>query len=151
MDTYDTLNRVLVKLFNDILELEEKAIITGEFKDISVNDMHIIEAIGIGEGKNMSTIAKAVGITVGSLTIAMNGLVKKEYVTRERSEVDRRVVYIKLTEKGERALHHHAHFHKQMIDAIVKELSEDEIPMVTKVLDELDHFFLTFKAKEETQ
>ena len=41
--------------------------------------------------------------------------------------------------------------HKQMIDAIVKELSEDEIPMVTKVLDELDHFFLTFKAKEETQ
>ena len=79
MDTYDTLNRVLVKLFNDILELEEKAIITGEFKDISVNDMHIIEAIGIGEGKNMSTIAKAVGITVGSLTIAMNGLVKKDY------------------------------------------------------------------------
>ena len=32
---YDTFNEVLVKLFNDIMHIEEKAIITEEFKDIS--------------------------------------------------------------------------------------------------------------------
>ena len=47
MDTFATLNSILVKLFNDILNIEEKALITEEFKDISVTDMHIIEAIGI--------------------------------------------------------------------------------------------------------
>ena len=57
MDSYATLNEILVKLFNDIMQIEEKAIITDEFKDISNNDMHIIEAIGklnekfAGEGR----------------------------------------------------------------------------------------------------
>lgn len=62
--------------------------------------MHIIEAIGLGEGNNMSTIAKKLNITVGSLTTSMNSLVKKRYTERIRSEEDRRVVYIRLTEKG---------------------------------------------------
>ena len=54
MDTYKTINDVLVHLFHEIWELEGEAIITEEYRDISNNDMHIIEAIGLGEGKNMS-------------------------------------------------------------------------------------------------
>ena len=58
MNAYETINDILVHLFNEIWELEEKAIITEEYKDISNNDMHIIEAIGLGKGNNMSAIAK---------------------------------------------------------------------------------------------
>lgn len=32
MDTFAALNSILVKLFNDILNIEEKALITEEFK-----------------------------------------------------------------------------------------------------------------------
>ena len=99
-DVYATINYVLVNLINEIWEVEGKAIITDEFKDITNNDMHVIEAIGIGEPKNMSTIAKALHVTTGTLTISMNSLVKKGYVKRERSETDRRVVHIMLTAKG---------------------------------------------------
>ena len=103
MEAYDSLHSLLVKLFNEIMNIEEKAIITEEFKDISNNDMHIIEAVGLGDGNNMSTIAKKLGITVGSLTTSMNSLVNKKYAVRHRSEEDRRIVNIKLTEKGEKA------------------------------------------------
>ena len=48
----EVLNELLVKLFKDIVEIEEKCLITREFKDISVNDMHVIEAIGIKEPKS---------------------------------------------------------------------------------------------------
>ena len=41
------------------MDVEEKAIITREFQDITNNDMHVIEAIGIGTPKNMSSIAKS--------------------------------------------------------------------------------------------
>ena len=58
--------------FHEILELEEKAIITDEFSDISNNDMHIIEAIGLGDGARMSVVAKRLNITVGSLTYPLN-------------------------------------------------------------------------------
>ena len=73
-DVYATINYVLVNLINEIWEVEGKAIITDEFKDITNNDMHVIEAIGLGEGNNMSTIAKKLNITVGSLTTAYDNL-----------------------------------------------------------------------------
>lgn len=138
---YDTFNEVLVKLFNDIMHIEEKAIITEEFKDISNNDMHIIEAIGITEPKNMSQVAKALSVTVGTLTIAINNLVKKGYVDRVRSEKDRRVVYISLSAKGRKAFAHHAKFHKEMIQATVNGLSTDEVNVLVKSLENLVGFF----------
>ena len=74
---YDTFNDVLVNLFNEIMDIEARAIITPEFKDITNNDMHVIEAVGIGDPRNMSAVAKLLSITVGTLTIAVNNLVKK--------------------------------------------------------------------------
>ena len=140
MSIHDTVNEILVNLFREILVVEENAIITGEFEDITVNDMHIIEAVGL-EGRNMSAIAKALGITVGSLTTSMNGLVKKEYVVRERSEEDRRVVMIRLTEKGERAFAQHKNFHDEMTEAVIASLDKDDIPTLTNVLQGLIKFF----------
>ena len=132
MDAYRAINEILVHLFNEIWELEEKAVITDEYKDITNNDMHIIEAVGLGKGNNMTAIAKKLKITVGSLTTSMNSLVNKKYVVRERSAEDRRVVNIRLTKKGERAYQHHADFHRKMTDAVVSALQEEEIPVLVK-------------------
>ena len=148
MDTYKTINDVLVHLFHEIWELEGEAIITEEYRDISNNDMHIIEAIGLGEGKNMSAIAKKLNITVGSLTTSMNSLVNKKYAVRIRSEEDRRVVYIRLTEKGERAYHHHEDFHTQMTQAVVDKLTEEEMPVLLKTLNGLSEFFRNYHEQD---
>ena len=141
MDTYKTLNEVLVNLFRDIMDIEQKAIITEEFQDITNNDMHIIEAIGMNEPKNMSAIAREISVTVGTLTIAMNSLVKKGYVLRERGKEDRRVVYISLTERGRAAYVHHARFHKAMIDSISDELTSEEMELLIKTLTKLNKWF----------
>lgn len=141
MEAYKTINDILVHLINEIWRLEEKAIITEEFKDITNNDMHVIEAIGIGEGNNMSAIAKKLNVTVGTLTTAMNSLVNKKYVERKRGEQDRRVVHVKLTDKGEAAYRHHENYHMQMTQAILDKLSEDEIPVLMKTLEGLSGFF----------
>ena len=148
MEGYDTLYEVLVKLFNEIIEIEEKAIITEEFKDITNNDMHVIEAIGVQEPRNMSSIARAMDVTVGTLTIAMNSLVKKGYVTRTRSEKDRRVVFIALTEKGKKAYDHHQRFHREMIDAVLSDLTEEETQVLARALENLLKFF---REKERRQ
>ena len=141
MDAYKSINNLMVHLFNDILKLEENAVITEEFKDLTNNDMHIIEAVGLGEGSNMSMIARKLGITVGSLTTSMNSLVNKKYVVRERSEADRRIVYIRLTPKGEKAYRHHEEFHKKMVESVVEKLSEEEVKALSKALDGLFEFF----------
>lgn len=145
MGTYETLNEVLVSLFRDVNDIEQKAIITSEFGDLTNNDMHVIEAIGIDEPKNMSTIARALSVTVGTLTISMNSLVKKGYVDRQRSSEDRRVVYISLSEKGVKAYYHHKKFHEQMIESVVKELTEEELEALVKALTKLNSWFRSFE------
>ena len=134
---YEMFHEVLVKLFNDIMNIEAKAIITPEFRDITNNDMHVIEAVGIREPRNMSSVAKTLGITVGTLTISINGLV--------RSDADRRVVLVSLTEKGEKAYHHHEKFHEDMIQSLLKDLSEEETKTLVSALTNLRDFFQDYK------
>ncbi len=147
MNTYETLNDVLVNLFRDVMDIEEHAIITQEYQDITNNDMHVIEAIGVGEPKNMSTIAKMLSVTVGTLTIAMNSLVKKGYVIRERGKEDRRVVYISLSEKGLKAYRHHEDFHRQMIEEVLRDLTAEETEILVKLLEKLKIWFRRFHDK----
>uniref|UniRef100_UPI002F4033C5 MarR family winged helix-turn-helix transcriptional regulator n=1 Tax=Enterocloster clostridioformis TaxID=1531 RepID=UPI002F4033C5 len=141
---YETLNEVLVSLFRDVNDIEQKAIVISEFSDITNNDMHVIDAIGIDRPKNMSSIARELSVTVGTLTISVNSLVKKGYVVRNRSSEDRRVVFISLSEKGVKAYYHHKKFHEQMIDSVVKELTEEELEALVKALTKLNTWFRSF-------
>ena len=112
-NTKRSINELLVSLFNHVMDMEAKAVITEEYRDITNNDMHIIEAIGIEEPRNMSVIARRLSVTVSTLTTNMNGLERKGYIKRERSQQDKRVVYVLLTEKGRKAFYHHRDFHKK--------------------------------------
>ena len=140
-----SLNELLVTLFNSIMTTETKAVITEEFKDISHNDMHIIEAIGIEEPRKMSDIAKRLGVTVGTLTTNMNSLEKKDYVVRERSESDKRVVFVKLTQFGRKAFFHHRDFHKKMIKSVVMEFTPEEQEVLMRCLTKLNDFFVNYE------
>lgn len=140
---------MLVILFNNVMDTEAKAIITEEFKDITNNDMHIIEAVGIEEPRRMTEIAKRLGVTVGTLTTNMNSLEDKGYIVRERSKTDKRVVLVVLTPKGKKAYYHHRDFHKDMIKAIVNGLDEEEMKVMIKCLLNLGNFFKKLEGKKE--
>lgn len=135
-----SMSELLAKLFNHVMDMEAKAVITEEFRDITNNDMHIIEAIGVGEPKNVSAIAHSLSVTVSTLTTNLNGLEKKGYIVRERSLKDKRVVHVTLTETGKRAFYHHRDFHKKMIKAIMKDLSEEEMEILYRCLLNLTGF-----------
>ncbi len=141
MNKLNQMNDLLVHFFFTTLDVEEEYLIQGEFSNISVNDMHIIDAIGPDTTINMSSIAKKVGVTVGTLTIAINGLVRKEYVTRVRSEEDRRVVLITLSDKGVAAYKRHQEFHNEIMAAIGKGLTDEEQDVFMKGLTTLKACF----------
>lgn len=153
MTLEETLNELLVKLFKDILEIEAKCLITEEFKDITYNDMHIIEAVGVDEPRNMKTVAKLMSVTTGTLTKAMDALCDKGYVVRERSTKDKRVIKLRLTDKGKSAYYHHEQFHRQMIKNIASEMTEQETEILIYALAKLvDYFHLNYyDTKEDSQ
>ena len=141
MEKEKLLNDLLVMLFNEVLDMENRALITGSFKEISINDMHIIDAVGINEPRNMSTVAKAVSVTVGTLTTAINNLVKKGYVSRVRSPEDKRVVLLSLTEKGGAAYEKHAAFHGQVVKTAMDGSEGEEMEVLTRALEKVRRYF----------
>lgn len=151
MTTDETLNELLVRLFKNIMEIEARCLVNNEFKDITYNDFHIIEAIGLQEPKSMSTVAKLMDVTTGTLTKAMDGLTDKGYVIRERSKQDKRVVWVYLTEKGKAAYVHHEGFHRKMIENIKGQLNEQETTIMIYSLAKLvDYFREEYGMEEES-
>lgn len=145
MSDREVINDILVHLFNDIMALEEEAIIDEKYQDISNSELHVIDAVGL-DGGNMSTIAAKLRITMGSLTTSMNRLVLKGYVERNRSETDRRVVNISLTEKGRLAYERHRKFHMRMVDAALKDVDEEQVPILMNMLVNLKNFFYQYET-----
>lgn len=143
------LNELLVQIFNDILQIEEQALKQGVLNDLSVTEIHTLEAIGMYTERTMSEVAQDLKITVGTLTTAINKLIKKEYVERKRIEEDRRVVLIKLTKKGKLAYRLHEKFHNDMINATIEGLSEEEEQTLISSLERLNRFFkVEYNLKE---
>lgn len=135
------LNGLLVELFNDILQIEQNELKKGALSDLSVTEIHTIEAIGMYEARTMSEVASDLRITVGTLTTAINKLIKKGYVERKRIEEDRRVVMIELTKSGKVAYRLHDKFHVDMIKATISGLSEDEERILISSMEKVTNFF----------
>ncbi len=125
---------ILVKLFNDILDYEESVLRASEFKDLTNNDIHVIRAIGMNEKKNMSMIAKELAVTIGTLTISINSLVRKGYVIKERSDKDKRVVFVNLSSKGEAAFSRNEELYDQMVNSMLEDLEDNEMDILMKSL-----------------
>lgn len=135
------LNELLVEIFNDIMMIEQRALKEGRFNDLSITEIHTIEAIGMYTPRSMSEVANDLQITVGTLTAAINNLVKKEYVQRKRIEEDRRIVQIQLTKKGKLAYRVHDQFHIDMIKATVQGIQDKEEKILVESLEKLNAFF----------
>ena len=45
--SYEIINRLLVETFNDILTIEEKSLREGAFNNVSITEVHTVEAIGL--------------------------------------------------------------------------------------------------------
>ncbi|MGX7023669.1 MarR family winged helix-turn-helix transcriptional regulator [Vagococcus hydrophili] len=139
-DKMNLVNAQLVRVFNDILTIEESELKKSSFSDLSIKEMHTIEAIGMGESKTTGEVAKELSVTVGTLTVAVNNLVKKGYVDRVRSDSDRRIVRLKLTNRGRLFYRSHQLFHKKMVEAALEDMAGEEKEALVRGLKSLHNF-----------
>lgn len=137
---FSKVNEYLVKIFNDVLIVEERELRKSRFNDLTIKEMHTIDCIGLNRMKTSSEVAKELSITMGTLTVSVNNLVKKGYVERIRSESDRRVVRLHLTKQGKLLYRLHDRFHREMVKNIMDGLDEVEQGAITKGLENLHQF-----------
>ncbi|NLD33777.1 MAG: MarR family transcriptional regulator [Clostridiales bacterium] len=142
------LNDLLVNTFNSILRLEEEMLHRISADKLSINELHMLEAVHRqgGEGRSITDLARDLSITLPSVTAAINKLARKGYVIKSRSEQDGRVVIVQLSEEGRRAEAVHRFFHRQMVNRATQGLSQ---PQKDALLAGLNNLLAFFRSQEE--
>lgn len=140
-DTRKILGELLVDTFKDILTTEENSVRNATEGNLSVTEIHTLEAIGIENPRKMSDVAASLRVTVSTLTTAVNRLEYKGYVKKVRLMSDRRVVNVELTPIGIAVVQAHLEFHARMIEAVIDQLNDSEIESFNKALTNLNEFF----------
>jgi len=141
----------LLHIFDNIVLTEEKALTKGYFEDLSVAELHTLDAIGPYGEKTMTETATALGITTGTLSVAIERLVRKGYVQRRKDERDRRIVRISLTRAGKLAYRMHAKFRTLLVRRILEPLSEDQKELLVHMVKNIDDFLEEQYKKYEEQ
>ena len=136
----ETINSELVWIFDNVLHAEAVSIAEEYKEKLSMTEVHTIAAIGSGVHKSMGEVAGKLHITVGTLTVAVNNLVRKGYARRYKSEKDRRIVKVGLTKQGKKVYYIHEKFHADMVDAMTNGLSGSDMDILAKVLSNLNEF-----------
>ena len=136
------INSFLVDVFNDVLRLEEDDLARGPYKNLSVSEMHVLEAVdSAAGGETMRELAARLRVTASTLTVAVKTLEQKGYLVRARAEEDRRKVTVTLTDAARGALERHAAFHEQMVDGVSRRLTPAQMDQLADTLAALHGFF----------
>ncbi len=135
------LDVLMTQTFNSVLHTEEKVLANHLTKGLTITEVHTIVAVGLSEVNPMSVVAARLGITLATLTTAVNKLVDKGYIERQRGTEDRRQVLIRLTRDGRRVYRAHGAFHHRMIDDALEGLTVQEEDVLFSALGKVKTFF----------
>ena len=148
-DKEERMSAALVRIFENVILTEELSLRQGYFSDLSIAEMHTLTAIGPYESKTMTKTAASLGITTGTLTVAIDRLVKKGYVERRRDDKDRRVVRISLTRNGKLACRMHGKFHRVLARRILEAYDNNEQEMLLGLVEDVDKYMQSRVEKYE--
>lgn len=148
----DILNDYVLHSALHLITLEEQYLRKTCEKDLSLRELHVLEAVSSLEDtkKNtMAEIARYLKLSPASLTTAVNTLVKKKYLVREYSSDDRRVIYVELTETGRDANRKYLEFVKKLVVFIGKDLDEAAADGMIESLIKVNEYLEKSEENEE--
>lgn len=129
LSNYRKLNKMSRTNLNELLETY-----------LPFNEFMVLRLIREQSHQNVSQIAERLSVSSSHITSVSEKLIKKGYLNRMRAENDRRVVYLELTETGEKVTTEvestiTEYFHRKL-----ENVTDEEIivfnRLLTKLLDE---------------
>lgn len=106
--------------------------IKNEFKETSltVPQIMVIKAVARYKKLKVSEISKEINLVNSTVSGIIDRLEKQDIVRRVRSEEDRRIVYIELSNKGDEIIKNYRHIINNFFDNIFSNSSENEMETI---------------------
>nr|WP_159462234.1 MarR family transcriptional regulator [Halobacillus sp. Marseille-P3879] len=149
-DEKDTIN-LLAKLPLDSLDLDAISVVTNIYKvaqglrnkmerevlsefGLSWTSFSLLYDLWIWKSIETKKLAKSAGVTKATISNITKTMERRELCFRKRDNRDRRITYVKITDKGKKVMEKlYPHFHKSEVD-IVSTLTLDEQRNISKLL-----------------
>ena len=148
-NTRQTLNELLVDLFNFILYIQEKYM-KEKCVPLTMYEVHLLENVSKIKNNTIGNIADAMLVTKGTLSVNASRLIKKGYLTKYVDKDDRRVVRVEITDKAKEVLKIHDEFHENLIDRALEDLNLSDNEILNKSFESILNYFKT-EYKKMTQ
>ncbi|ERI07648.1 MarR family winged helix-turn-helix transcriptional regulator [Aneurinibacillus aneurinilyticus] len=106
-------------------------------QELSPSQAFILEHIAIYGPKRISDLAEKLEITLPSVTGLSDRLISLGYVTRRRSEKDRRIVLLDITKDGQKALQGFQRRRQQILSFFCDHLSTDDLQHLIRIYNKV--------------
>ncbi|MGL5123195.1 MAG: MarR family winged helix-turn-helix transcriptional regulator [Fusobacteriaceae bacterium] len=133
MKNVNRVNGVLEEFFKLFYKTEDMALKVG-IKGLTHTELHIIDAIN-SDTLTMHELSDRLGTTMGTATVAVSKLSEKGFITRTRSELDRRKVYVALDKKGLEALIYHNNYHNMLLSSITENVALPDLEKFIEIFE----------------
>ncbi len=127
------------QLINIILNksetIEEDIKSKSDLKNLTAKQLYCIELIYVMDNPTLSELATKLKTSKPSTTVMIDRLEEHGYITKVKSDSDRRTAHVHLTEKGITASELHANVHIQFAHLLTKDLTESETDILVVLLN----------------
>ncbi len=130
LGSFRTINQAMTKLAPTFLKK----------LGITTNQMIILSLIKKNEGLSIKELAERMDITSSGATQQVNNLVKKGYLVREESNLDRRLVNIRISEEMDKKIDTVKTSLLEQLHTFFSEMNDEELELVRRLTDRIvDH------------
>ncbi len=94
--------------------------------ELSMQELRVVEYLGDAGSCMMRELAEYLLVAVNTMTTTVDNLERKNLVRRQRSETDRRIVQVELTEAGKQVYNSAVEEKLRLCRSLLSALNEDE-------------------------
>ncbi len=136
---YREINKIMEKLIYKFSILDKNGLsLGGKGGNLSFLEVHIIKEIGKSSVQSIYSLIKETEIDRNTITTITNRLVMSGYLEKQRSEEDKRVYMLTLTDSGREIYKRIILKEKEVLDFVLNDITLNEEKAVLKFLSKIN-------------
>jgi len=134
--------RILRSVFDLVLTFSKMLTFNGELENLRAIELYLLLYIAQRGSQKMSELAEVFSMTKSNITFLVDSLEEKELVERSRSNEDRRVINICLTEKGQQMYNQVLDDFAKLMSRVMSQIPEKDLSIISEGFERLSRLFL---------
>lgn len=136
---YKEISKMVDKLVHRALIADKKGFKTGiKGETLSLLEIHILRKISEKENKKIYELVEELEIDRGILSSSINRLTASQLIIKEKSKLDKRVFFLKLTEEGRVIVEKSLEKQKALLEHILSDVTLNEEKAILKFLSKMN-------------